>query len=96
MLSGRWRQRLRSQITQAELDPAAALEALMVLAGEEHGRDFYAVLTGFRSYSPLELSYLWLEGDRYRPELWLEQWIAGGPVGSNAGTLLAMPPTSPG
>jgi hypothetical protein len=79
MLSGRWRQRLRSQIAQHALDPAAALEALMALAGEEHGRNFYAVLTGFRSYSPLELSGLWLEGDRYRPEVWLEQWIASSP-----------------
>jgi hypothetical protein len=79
MLSGRWRQRLRSQIAQHALDPAAALEALMELAGEEHGRDFYAVLTGFRSYSPLELSGLWLEGDRYRPEVWLEKWIASSP-----------------
>jgi hypothetical protein len=51
----------------------------MELAGEEHGRNFYAVLTGFRSYSPLELSSLWLEGDRYLPELWLEQWIANTP-----------------
>lgn len=41
---------------------------------EEHRRDFYAVLTGFRRYSPAELSVLWVEKDRYRPELWLEQW----------------------
>ncbi len=42
----------------------------MALAGEEHGRVFYAVLTGFRRYSPAELSVLWVEKDRYRPELW--------------------------
>jgi hypothetical protein len=23
-----------------------------------------------------ELSVLWLHGDRYRPQQWLEQWIA--------------------
>ena len=38
-----------------------------------------AGLAGFRSYTPLELAGLWLEGDRYRPELWLEQWIASSP-----------------
>ena len=49
MLSGRWRLRLRSQIAQHELDPAAALNALMELAGEELSRELYAVHTGFRS-----------------------------------------------
>ena len=49
-------------------------EETLALAGEEHGRDFYAVLTGFRRYSPAELSVLWVEKDRYRPELWLHQW----------------------
>ena len=33
----------------------------MALAEEEHRRDFYAVLTGFRRYTPTELSVLWLE-----------------------------------
>ena len=46
----------------------------MALAGEEHRKGLYAVLTGFRGYSPEELSTLWLHGDRYRPEQWLEQW----------------------
>jgi len=32
------------------------------------------VLTGFRRYSPAELAALWVSGDRYRPEQWLEQW----------------------
>jgi hypothetical protein len=44
------------------------------IVGEAHRRYFYAVLTGFRRYSPAELSVLWVEKDRYRPELWLEQW----------------------
>lgn len=74
MFSGRWRQILHKQIAQLNLDPADALASLMALAGDEHGRDFYAVLTGFRSYCPTELALLWLEADRYRPELWLEQW----------------------
>ncbi len=76
LLSNRWRQQLRSLIDTHQLDPATTLAALMQLAGEEHRRDFYAVLTGFRAYSPLELSALWLDGDRYRPQQWLEQWIA--------------------
>ena len=46
----------------------------MALAGEEHRKGLYAVLTGLRGYSPEELSTLWLHGDRYRPEQWLEQW----------------------
>ena len=37
----------------------------MALAGEEHERDFYAVLTGFRAYSPQDLSVMWLHGYRY-------------------------------
>jgi hypothetical protein len=36
---------------------------------EEHRRDFYAVLTGFRRYSPAELSVLWVERDRCRQNL---------------------------
>jgi hypothetical protein len=79
MLSGRWRRQLCSQIKAHDLDPATALDALMALAAEKHRRAFYAVLTGFRSYNPAELSALWLEGDRYRPELWLEQWLAPSP-----------------
>ncbi|MFM7733806.1 MAG: hypothetical protein ACKO6F_10215 [Cyanobium sp.] len=74
LLSNRWRQQLRSLIESHNLDPATALAALMQLAGEEHRKGFYAVLTGFRAYSPHELSGLWLHSDRYRPEQWLEQW----------------------
>jgi hypothetical protein len=51
----------------------------MQLAGEEHRKGFYAVLTGFRAYSPQELSTLWLHDDHYRPQQWLEQWIASLP-----------------
>jgi hypothetical protein len=76
MLSGRWRQQLRTHIETHDLDPATALNELMARAVEEHRRGFYAVLTGFRFYSPAELGALWLEGDRYWPELWLEQWRA--------------------
>ena len=73
-LCGRWRRQLQAVIKEHRLDPAAAVETLMDLAGEEHRRDFYAVLTGFRRYSPAELAALWVSGDRYRPEQWLEQW----------------------
>jgi hypothetical protein len=79
LLSNRWRQHLRSLIESHQLDPATALAALMQLAGEEHRKGFYAVLTGFRAYSPEELSVLWLHGDHYRPQQWLEQWIASLP-----------------
>ena len=79
LLSNRWRQQLRSLIESHQLDPATALAALMHLAGEEHRKGFYAVLTGFRAYSPQELSVLWLHGDHYRPQQWLEQWIASLP-----------------
>jgi hypothetical protein len=79
LLSNRWRQQLRSVIEAHQLDPATALAALMQLAGEEHRKGFYAVLTGFRAYSPQELSVLWLHGDHYRPQQWLEQWIASLP-----------------
>ncbi len=51
----------------------------MQLAGEEQRRDFYAVNSRFRSYSPQELSALWLQGDRYRAQQWAEQWIASLP-----------------
>jgi len=67
-------QQLRSLIEAHQLDPATALAELMQLVREEHRQGFYAVLTGFRAYSPHELSGLWLHGDRYRPEQWLEQW----------------------
>jgi hypothetical protein len=73
-LCGCWRRQLQAVIKEHRLDPAAAVETLMDLAGEEHRRDFYAELTGFRRYSPAELAALWVSGDRYRPEQWLEQW----------------------
>jgi hypothetical protein len=73
-LCGRWRRQLQAVLKEHRLDPAAALATLMDLAGEKHRRDFYAVLTGFRRYSPAELAALWVSGDRYRPEQWLEQW----------------------
>ncbi len=79
LLSNRWRQQLGSLIESHQLDPATALAALMQLAGEEHRKGFYAVLTGFRAYSPEELSVLWLHGDHYQPQQWLEQWIASLP-----------------
>lgn len=79
LLSNRWRQQLGSLIESHQLDPATALAALMLLAGEEHRKGFYAVLTGFRAYSPEELSVLWLHGDHYQPQQWLEQWIASIP-----------------
>ena len=56
LLSNRWRQQLRSLIEAHQLDPATALAELMALAGEEHRKGLYAVLTGFRGYSPEELS----------------------------------------
>ncbi len=61
LLSSRWRRQLQALIEEHQLDAAAEL-------GD------YAVLTGFRSYTPAELSMLWVEKDRYRPELWLEPW----------------------
>jgi hypothetical protein len=80
MLSSRWRQQVRGLIETHQLDPATSLDALMQLAGKEHGQLFYAVLTGFRAYTPAELAALWLEGDRYRPGQWLEQWCAALPA----------------
>jgi hypothetical protein len=83
LLSNRWRQQLRSVIDAHQLDPATALAALMALAGEKHRKGFYAVLTGFRAYSPQELSTLWLHGDRYRPQQWLEQWHRSLPAATS-------------
>lgn len=83
LLSNRWRQQLRSVIDAHQLDPATALAALMALAGEKHRTGFYAVLTGFRAYSPQELSTLWLHGDRYRPQQWLEQWHRSLPAATS-------------
>ncbi|MFM7585757.1 MAG: hypothetical protein ACKO6M_01905 [Bacteroidota bacterium] len=77
-------QQLRSLIEAHQLDPATALAELMQLVGEEHRQGFYAVLTGFRAYSPHALSGLWLHGDRYRPEHWLEQWRNSLPAAAAA------------
>ena len=63
-LSSRWRRQLQALIEKHALDPVAALDALMPLAGEKHRRDFCAVLTGRCRYSPAELSVLWVERDR--------------------------------
>ncbi len=79
-LCARWRRLLQTVIKESQLDPATAINALMQLAQEEHRRDFYAVLTGFRRYSPAELAVLWVSGDHYWPEQWLAQWCDALPA----------------
>ncbi|TGG94772.1 MAG: hypothetical protein ERJ67_01720 [Aphanocapsa feldmannii 277cV] len=65
---------MRSVVKDCDLDPGEAMDALVSQAGEEQGRRFYAVLTGFGDYSPEELRGLWLEEGLYRPGQWLDQW----------------------
>lgn len=38
------------------------------------------MLPGLRAYSPQELNTLWLHGDRYRLEQWLEEWSRSLPA----------------
>jgi hypothetical protein len=32
------------------------------------------MLTGFGDYTPTQLAELWIEGDRYQPDVWIEGW----------------------
>ena len=73
-LCARWRRQLQAVIEEQRLDPAAALHDLTALTKEKQRSGLYAVLTGFRRYSPEELATLWVSGDRYWPEQWLTQW----------------------
>jgi hypothetical protein len=73
-LSGRWRSQMRKVVADLALDPEPALKALAAEAPEADRARFFAVLTGFANYIPLELALLWVEGDTYRPQQWLDRW----------------------
>jgi hypothetical protein len=75
-LSGRWRTQMRRVVADLALDPEDALKALAAEADEADRARFFAVLTGFANYSPPELAQLWVEGDTYRPQQWLDRWEA--------------------
>ena len=75
-LSSRWRKRMRQVVNEHQLDPSYALQTLQAMAGLEHGKRFYAVLTGFDDYRPEELVGLWVEGETFQPQLWLDRWAA--------------------
>lgn len=73
-LSGKWRNQMRRVVEECGLDPSDALASLAAGAPEAHRRRFFAVMTSFGNYSPLELDQLWVEGDTYQPMLWLQGW----------------------
>jgi hypothetical protein len=75
-LSSRWRKQMRRVVSTHGLDPIDALNALVAAAGPEHGKRFYAVLTGFGDYSPNEIAGLWVSGDSFMPQSWLDSWEA--------------------
>lgn len=75
-LSGRWRNQMRKVVTDLALDPEDALKALAAQAPEGQRARFFAVLTGFANFTPQELALLWLQGDTYQPQQWLDAWEA--------------------
>ena len=75
-LSSKWRNQMRKVVDECGLEPSDAINCLAANASDEHRKRFYAVLTGFGDYKPDELATLWLEGDKYQPNHWLDQWEA--------------------
>lgn len=71
----RWRRIVRERISREGLDPERELGALHAAGGGP----LFRVLVGMGDYTPTELAELWLEGDRYQPDVWIERWARPGP-----------------
>jgi hypothetical protein len=69
-MCSRWRRIVRERIAADGLDPDRELRALHVRGGS----DLFRMLTGFGDYTPTQLAELWIEGDRYQPDVWIEGW----------------------
>jgi len=83
-ISGKWRSQMRRVVEQCGLDPSEALEGLAAAAAPAYRKRFFAVLTGFSNYTPLELAQLWVEGDIYSPALWLRDWESSAKRGKRS------------
>jgi hypothetical protein len=69
----RWRQHVRRVIKEGRQDVTKALEKLVQSAPQEHQKRFSEVLA-IDDYSPAELAQLWIEGEDFLPEQWIEAW----------------------
>jgi hypothetical protein len=69
-MCSRWRRIVRVRIVAGGLDPDTELSALHARGGS----DLFRMLTGFGDYTPPQLAELWIKGDRYQPDVWIEQW----------------------
>ena len=65
-MCSRWRRIVRERIAAEGLDPDT-LHA-------RGGSDLFCMLTGFGDYTPTQLAELWVKGDRYQPDVWIEGW----------------------
>ena len=72
-LSTRWRREVWERIEREGLDPEREFADLH----RRGGGSLFRVLAGGAAYSPSELKELWLEGNRYQPDVWIEQWAGG-------------------
>ncbi|MFO7628202.1 MAG: XRE family transcriptional regulator [Prochlorococcaceae cyanobacterium] len=69
----KWRQHVRRVIKEGRLDVSQALEQLVKAAPQEHQKRFSEVLA-IDDYSSVELAQLWVDGEEFLPEQWINAW----------------------
>lgn len=69
----KWRQHVRRVIKEGGLDVSQALEQLVKSAPQEHQKRFSEVLA-IDDYSSAELAQLWVDGEEFLPEQWINAW----------------------
>jgi hypothetical protein len=69
-MCSRWRRIVREQIRCKSLDIVHNLASLRAIGGES----FFCMLVDVGDYTPTQLAELWIKGDRYQPDAWIEQW----------------------
>ena len=78
-LCKKWRQHVRRVIKERGFDVTEALEQLVKSAPAEHQKRFSEVLA-IDDYSPTELAQLWVDGETFQPDDWIQHWDEGHPL----------------
>jgi transcriptional regulator with XRE-family HTH domain len=72
-ISNGWRCAVWERIEREGLD----MEREFADLRRRGGVPLFRVLAGGAAYSPSELAEMWLKDNRYQPDVWIEQWVAG-------------------
>jgi len=76
----KWRQHVRRVVKERGADVTDALEQLAGTVPQQHRKRFREVLA-LDDYSSSELAQLWIEGEEFLPDGWIQAWEADDPAG---------------